>query len=72
VFADESDVASDTTIPQVTVSDKIFQSASLGIMTIGIIGIPVYFILNMRKKRLLQEYDEKNRKDDNNNTEDNE
>ncbi len=60
VSAYESESLVSETESTATVTDKIFQSASLGIMTIGIIGLPVYFILNMRKKRLMQEYEEEN------------
>ena len=39
--------------------DKVFQILSLVIMTVGILGLPLYFWLITRKKRLLKEYEEK-------------
>ena len=41
------------------VFETIFQVISVVIMSIGILGLPAYFWLNARKKRLMQEYEEK-------------
>lgn len=38
--------------------DKIFQVLYIVIMTVGILGLPFYFWLLSRKKRLLSEYEE--------------
>ncbi len=37
--------------------DKIFQVLYILIMAFGILGLPLYFWLYARKKRLLQEYE---------------
>ena len=38
--------------------NKIFQGIFVGVMTIGLIGLPAYFWLNARRNRLLREYKE--------------
>ncbi len=38
--------------------DKFFQIFSLAVMTFGILGLPLFFWLGSRKKRLLAEYEE--------------
>lgn len=43
--------------------EKVFQVASLVIMTFGIVGLPLYLYLNARRKRLLNEYNEENCKE---------
>ena len=65
VFAEES-AAPTTDEPFV---NKIFQGLFVGVMTIGLIGLPAYFWLNARRNRLLREYKETN---DNNDAEDEE
>ncbi len=40
--------------------NKIFQGFFVGVMTIGLIGLPAYFWLNARRNRLLREYKENN------------
>ena len=38
----------------------IFQCASLVIMTFGIVGIPIYLVLNARRKRIASEFETEN------------
>lgn len=40
--------------------EKIFQVVSVVIMTFGIVGLPAYFFLDSRRKRLAEEFEEKN------------
>lgn len=40
--------------------DLIFQCASLVIMTFGIVCIPIYLVLNARRKRIASEYEKEN------------
>ena len=62
-LADSSDDISDVSaVSQTSGTDKVFQTTSVVIMTIGILGLPAYFLLNSRKKRLLREYEEANNK----------
>ena len=39
--------------------ETVFEIIFIVIMTIGILGLPAYFWLNTRRKRLAQEYEEK-------------
>ena len=39
--------------------EKFFMVFMVVIMTIGIVGLPLYYFLNNRKKRLLKEYKER-------------
>jgi len=43
--------------------EKIFQIIFLVVMSLGILGLPAYFILNARRKRLNEEYEENNNND---------
>ena len=45
--------------------EKIFQFLFLLIMTIGILGLPLFYYLNARKKRLLDEYQKNDQDNDN-------
>lgn len=38
--------------------EKIFQVLFVAIMAVGILGLPAYFYLNARRKRLVEEYDD--------------
>ncbi len=42
--------------------EKIFQVASMVIMTFGIVGIPIYLLLNARRKRIIKEFNDQNDK----------
>ena len=44
--------------------EKIFQVIFVIVMAIGILGLPAYFVLNARRKRISAEYYENN--DENN------
>ncbi len=44
--------------------EKIFQVLFLLIMTVGILGLPLFYYLNARKKRLLEEYPDEKDPDD--------
>jgi flagellar basal body-associated protein FliL len=48
-----------------TAFEKVFQVIMIVIMSIGVLGLPLYFWLNSRKKRLLSEYNESNGDDGN-------
>ena len=50
--------------------EKIFQVLFLLIMTVGILGLPLYYYLNARKKRLMEEYEEDKEPNDDNASED--
>ncbi len=43
--------------------ETAIQIVFLVIMSIGILGLPLYFVLNARKKRLLEEYEENQSED---------
>jgi len=58
--SDTEELSDASDITETSGTDKAFQTASLVIMTAGILGLPAYFFLNARKKRLLREYEEKN------------
>ena len=49
-----------------TVFEKVFQVLFIVIMTVGIVGLPLYFWLNSKKKNALQEYNENNDNEDEN------
>ena len=38
--------------------ETAIQIVFLVIMSVGILGLPLYFVLNSRRKRLLEEYEE--------------
>lgn len=38
--------------------ENVFQILFLIIMSFGILGLPVYFVLNARKKRIASEYEQ--------------
>lgn len=38
--------------------EKIFQILFILIMSVGILGLPLYFVLLARKKRIVSEFDE--------------
>lgn len=61
VFAEEISDSSDNVMSSITPSgaDKVFSTITIVVMSIGILGLPAYFWLNSRKKRLLAEYEEK-------------
>ena len=43
--------------------EKVFQVIFVAVMSIGILGLPVYLLLNARKKHLNEEYlENKNKK----------
>ena len=46
--------------------EKIFQVLFLLIMTVGILGLPLFYYLNARKKKLLDEYSDANDPDNDN------
>lgn len=52
------------------IANKMSQVFFVSVMTIGLIGLPVYFWLNARRNRLLREYNEKNSKPDDDESED--
>ena len=57
---DESE--SESSVPEETETkpfEKFFMVFMVVIMTIGIVGLPLYYFLNNRKKRLLKEYKER-------------
>lgn len=60
---DESTDVSDK--KESTAFEKVFQVIMIVIMSIGVLGLPLYFWLNSRKKRLLSEYNESNGDDGN-------
>ncbi len=62
VAAAEDSAADNTSVTAVEASpvDKAFGTFTIVIMSIGILGLPAYFWLNSRKKRLLAEYEEQN------------
>ena len=43
--------------------NTIFQVLFIAIMSIGILGLPLFFYLNSRKKRIRDEFNEKNEND---------
>lgn len=47
-----------------TAVEKVFQVLFMVIMTVGILGLPLYFWLNARKKNALKEYNENNEDED--------
>lgn len=38
--------------------DKVFQVIFMIIMTVGILGLPAYYVLNSRRKRVISEFEE--------------
>lgn len=47
-----------------TAVEKVFQVLFMVIMTVGIVGLPLHFWLNARKKNALNEYNESNEDED--------
>ncbi len=43
--------------------ETAIQIVFLVIMSVGILGLPLYFVLNSRRKRLLEEYEENQTKE---------
>ncbi len=43
--------------------ETAIQIVFLVIMSIGILGLPLYFVLNSRRRRLLEEYEENQSKE---------
>lgn len=43
--------------------ETAIQIVFLVIMSVGILGLPLYFVLNSRRKRLLEEYEENQAKE---------
>lgn len=46
-----------------TAFEKVFQVIMIVVMSIGVLGLPLYFWLNSRKKRLISEYNESKEND---------
>lgn len=59
VFADDNTAETVSAAPaNASALDKAFGTFTIVVMSIGILGLPAYFWLNSRKKRLLAEYEE--------------
>lgn len=48
--------------------DKVFQILFLAIMSIGILGLPLYYYLNYRRKRLMSDFEKEQEKEKDNDT----
>lgn len=57
------DTVSENTKKETTVGEKIVQVIFIIVMTTGVIGLPLYFWLNKRKKAIAAEYDGSDKKD---------
>lgn len=63
VSAEQETVAEPSAVTESTAFEKVFQTASVVIMTIGVVGLPVYFWLNWRKRRVASETDDSSESD---------
>ena len=58
----QSEASIEDTTREISAYEKFFEVFSLVVMSIGLFGLPVYFVLNSRRNKLIkeQEYSEDN------------